>query len=110
MWKTSTLVAFLLLAGCDGYITSGWDLDLSCDSCLCSNTETQQTAYVWRDDKCPRGWVRGSINECTNTQTGQVELKLMGDRWECPEGYTGGQTHDQCNLDRNVESGWEPCI
>ena len=50
MWKTSTLVVCLLLTGCDGSLTSGWDLDLSCDGCKCSNLETQQTIFVSNDD------------------------------------------------------------
>lgn len=97
MPRGSILVVCALVAGCDGGLTSGFSLD--CDRCLCSNLETQQTAVVSNRINCPGGWVRASINECTNSQTGKVELKLMNDSRECPEGYTGGLIHDLCHLD-----------
>jgi len=90
------LVVCVVAVGCEGYL----DFGIGCPRpCVCSNIETQQSAFVSDDINCPGGWVRGSINECTNTQTGKVELKLMSDTFECPEGYTGGAPHDYCELD-----------
>ena len=101
MWKGTLLTVCVFITGCEGSVLGGFDLDLSCNGCVCSNVETQQTAFVSKKDKCPSGWVRGSINECTNSQTEKVELKLMSDSRECPEGYTGGSIHDYCDLDPN---------
>ena len=113
MHRITSIFLFALLVGCDGraYSGFGYDADYSgCLGCPCANVETQQTAISRPGGKCPRGWVHGSINECTNIETGKLELQLMSDQDQCPDGYKGGEVHDFCVLEPPTLGFNELCI
>ena len=96
MHKLITLSVIALITACDydSQILAG----VGPISTTCANLQTQQTQVLIATAECPPGWVHGSINECTQVTTGNVELKLMESMDECPEGYTGGQVHDECGV------------
>ena len=85
-------VICLILTACSPDVTPGFGPIFK----YCANLETQQTTLIGASETCPSDWVEGVINECTNIRTGEVELKLMSSRLECPEGYTGARVHDEC--------------